>query len=635
MQRRLIGWTGIVAVAGGFLGCAGTDGKVGEEGPQGTAGRPALVRVSEEAPGASCATGGLKIEAGQDANGDGLLDDSEVLTVEYACQGGRGKDGAKGGDGGDASDGALVGIRVSAEPPGGPCVAGGKKIEVGADADGDGLPDDGAETSYVCDGAVGANGAGRVSTMAQLTDEPAGAHCAAGGKRVEYGLDANEDGVLSGAEVAGVTFVCDGSDGAHGAQGLVVSSIEPPSANCQAGGTRLDFGLDVDADGVLDGDEILETRFVCDGVDGADAKRSLVYVSVEAPGPHCAAGGQRIETGVDADGDQSLDSAEIAMTQYLCDGEDGVDGTAGADARLTLVEVGTEPAGANCAAGGYKIVTGVDTDGDLTLSAGEIRQTEYVCNGIDGAAGADGADARVALVHVSAEPPGPNCAAGGSKVESGLDHDGDGILAGAEIDDVDYVCNGEDGADGNDGSDGVRALVVVTAEPPGAHCAAGGQKIEAGADLDGDLVLDLPAELQSTRYVCNGEDGNDGANGSDGSDGKLMLVSVTAEPAGANCVAGGQKIEYGADDDGDANLDVTEVQGTRYVCNGQNGADAADGDDGSDALVVRVVVTSLAAGPICPTGGRVIEVGLDDDRSGALDPGEVDSTSYVCNGTGN
>jgi hypothetical protein len=80
-----------------------------------------------------------------------------------------------------------------------------------------------------------------------------------------------------------------------------------------------------------------------------------------------------------------------------------------------------------------------------------------------------------------------------------------------------------------------------------------------------------------TTYACNGTNGKDGSNGSNGTNGFNSLTKTTSEPAGANCANGGQKIETGLDDgDGggtanDGILQSGEVDSTSYVCNGANG----------------------------------------------------------------
>lgn len=271
-----------------------------------------------------------------------------------------------------------------------------------------------------------------------------------------------------------------------------------------------------------------------------------------------------------------------------------------------LLEVTAEAPGANCADGGVRIQDGVDADCSGTLEAGEATSTSHVCNGAEG---------NNALVVVNSEGPGANCTDGGQRIDVGVDDDGNGALAAGEIDATEYVCNGADGANGTNGN---NSLVAVTAESPGANCVAGGQQIAVGVDDDGNATLEA-GEVDATVFVCNGVDGSNGT-------GNNSLVEVTVEPAGANCSAGGQKIEAGVDENGDGMLDPEEVDATVFVCNGGAGV---DGGDGSPALIN---VTGEPAGANCANGGTRIETGVDDDGSGALDAAEVDTTAYVCNG---
>ena len=44
-----------------------------------------LTRTAAEPSGSNCATGGTRIDAGRDLNGDGILADSEVERTAYAC----------------------------------------------------------------------------------------------------------------------------------------------------------------------------------------------------------------------------------------------------------------------------------------------------------------------------------------------------------------------------------------------------------------------------------------------------------------------------------------------------------------------------------------------------------------------
>jgi hypothetical protein len=51
------------------------------------------------------------------------------------------------------------------------------------------------------------------------------------------------------------------------------------------------------------------------------------------------------------------------------------------DGKNSLIDQIAEPAGVNCAAGGYKIITGLDENRNNELDSNEIQKTEYVCNG--------------------------------------------------------------------------------------------------------------------------------------------------------------------------------------------------------------------------------------------------------------
>ena len=50
-------------------------------------GPPTLVRVDSEPPGVNCPSGGVVIRTGIDKNGDGFLDDAEVTSSQYVCNG--------------------------------------------------------------------------------------------------------------------------------------------------------------------------------------------------------------------------------------------------------------------------------------------------------------------------------------------------------------------------------------------------------------------------------------------------------------------------------------------------------------------------------------------------------------------
>jgi len=120
-----------------------------------------------------------------------------------------------------------------------------------------------------------------------------------------------------------------------------------------------------------------------------------------------------------------------------CEGPTGPAG-AGSDGTNALTNTSSEPAGANCANGGTKVEVGLDENSNGTLDADEITGTSYVCNG----------NGTNSLVRTSTEDPGSNCPAGGTKIESGLDTNNNGILDDGEVvaTATTYVCNSGSGA---------------------------------------------------------------------------------------------------------------------------------------------------------------------------------------------
>ena len=139
-------------------------------------------------------------------------------------------------------------------------------------------------------------------------------------------------------------------------------------------------------------------------------------------------------------------------------GTNGSNGTNGVDGKNTLAKTTTETAGANCTTGGVKIEYGLDANNNGTLDASEINAslTKYVCNGAVGATGATGAQGVAgvngtngtnglnALIKTTTEPAGTNCTNGGTKIETGLDANANGVLDASEVNanQTQYVCNG-------------------------------------------------------------------------------------------------------------------------------------------------------------------------------------------------
>ena len=110
---------------------------------------------------------------------------------------------------------------------------------------------------------------------------------------------------------------------------------------CANGGVVVAFGLDTNANGTLESDEIQRSEAICNGNDGTP-------------------------------GQDGSDGAP---------GRDGTDGRNASDGPLNLVDFRDEPAGANCELGGIAIIRGVDSNQNGRLDESEIAETAYVCSG--------------------------------------------------------------------------------------------------------------------------------------------------------------------------------------------------------------------------------------------------------------
>jgi hypothetical protein len=111
-----------VTGAGGATGATGATGAAGASGATGATGAPGgantLIRLDPEPPGPNCPNGGTAVKAGVDTNRDGILEDAEVMTTAYVCNGGGSSAELNGAISGSAvrfGDADLAGITVSVD----------------------------------------------------------------------------------------------------------------------------------------------------------------------------------------------------------------------------------------------------------------------------------------------------------------------------------------------------------------------------------------------------------------------------------------------------------------------------------------------------------------------------------------
>jgi len=597
------------------------------------------ISISNTAPSTICSNGGITIMAGITAKGSPVLSLSQVTSTQFVCSGANGV---------NAKNDLLS---VASEPAGINCINGGGRVSVGLDQNGNGVLDQSEVTSfnYICNGIndpsktngltgpSGANGANGLTTLSKSIAEVSGLNCPNGGIKITSGLDVNVNLVLDTNEVVSTTYVCNGSNGnngntatnglnglngLNGINTLLVVASEASGGNCLFGGTKTTAGLDSNSDGILESSEINSTAYVCNGFNGTQGTNGLntLALSVSEPvGTHCTNGGIKLTQGPDSNGNSVLDPIEVTSTSYICNGTngfngsngmDGANGTNGANGLNTLVNMSVEPNGSNCGNGGSKTLSGLDINKNGLLDISEINSTTYVCNGINAINGAK------SLIALSVEPAGAKCANGGSKATSGLDINMNGLLDVSEVTTETYVCNG---------INGLNTLVSLVSEPVSSNCAFGGVKTNTGLDTNSNGILE-PLEVTSTIYVCNGITGAGGSNGFND------LVATVAEFAGVNCTFGGAKSTSGLDANRNAVLDPSEVTTTSYVCNGSNGLNGANGNNGTNGLSTLLNLSVEPSGLNCNFGGSKATSGLDLNSNNILESTEITSTTYICAG---
>jgi hypothetical protein len=98
---------------------------------------------------------------------------------------------------------------------------------------------------------------------------------------VPYALYANSAGNSQGAQ---------GPAGQDGKNTLVITTTEPAGANCPNGGAKIEVGLDINSNGILDNNEInvAQTKYVCNGAQGVTGPQGPAGTSSSSIGSNAA-----------------------------------------------------------------------------------------------------------------------------------------------------------------------------------------------------------------------------------------------------------------------------------------------------------------------------------------------------------
>ncbi|MCP3165400.1 DUF7151 family protein [Myxococcus qinghaiensis] len=203
--------------------------------------------------------------------------------------------------------------------------------------------------------------------LSRTVTEPPGERCPLGGQVVFVGMDTNTNDVLDDDEVTSTQVHCHTSTRPTV---LVIVEPVPFGTRCLGGGQVTRAGRDSNGNGTLEAEEVDREVYSCWSVTDAP-----VLSRVRVPSPPLVACPEPtthilVDAGPDENGDKNLDDGEVRTTLNLC-----------AQEPLLLVELDWEPPGERCAAGGTRLLAGMDRNADRQLDAPEVLASNALCRG--------------------------------------------------------------------------------------------------------------------------------------------------------------------------------------------------------------------------------------------------------------
>lgn len=413
-------------------------------------------------------------------------------------------------------------------------------------------------------------GADNYSVLSEIEDLTAGHPiCAAGGYKINYFKDVNNDSVLSNEEknvTLNFKYVCNGlnggGSGGTGVDGknllMQTTVLNVGNATCSNGGVDVFVYQDENNNGVLDGNEnsnVLNNYQLCNGANGINYQSNILAEIIPASVSDCPNGGNNVSLYKD-DGDNILNASDTLITNYkTCNGSNGTNGTNGVDGQngangndgsngqdgfSLITEVVTST---NCANGGNVLKIYQDLNRNNVADSGTdlfVNQLE-VCNGLDGTGGTgSGVDGKSVVTSTFALVPDGICTNGGNQVKFWLDLDdsGDQSTGDMQLNEI-LVCNGLNGTNGVDGTNGTNGVdgqngadahqilmatdtnVSNSSSNPYGYCPTGisGTRVKFFRDNNDDNVItynsalpndpvESPDSLLKIFTVCNGQNGS-------------------------------------------------------------------------------------------------------------------------------
>lgn len=133
-----------------------------------------------------------------------------------------------------------------------------------------------------------------VNPLVEIEEIAAGDECQHGGSLIINGVDKDKDGKLSESEILSTQAICKNAPGSGGGGGgasdgsplIQTQTLDAGDENCPHGGQLVIAGLDADEDGNLSGDEIKSTSVFCTEVGACVGVPPLELVSAEIEQDH-------------------------------------------------------------------------------------------------------------------------------------------------------------------------------------------------------------------------------------------------------------------------------------------------------------------------------------------------------------
>ena len=483
-------------------------------------------------------------------------------------------------------------------------------------------------------GTNGINGTNGFNTLVATTTVTAGAQCPTGGIKLEYGLDINNNGLLDASEITSslTKYVCNGAVGATGPQGPAgaqgiqgLTGATGPIGLTGATGPTGPIGL-TGATGPQGPIGLTGST----GPQGAQGIQGLTG----ATGPQGPIGltGAIGPQGVQGiQGQTGLTGATgqqgpIGSTGPI--GPQGIQGTAGINGTAVLNGT-TAPSSAIGENGDFYINTTTNTlYGPKTGGSWPAGTSLVGPQGVPGIQGLTGA----------AGPQGAQGIQGSTGLTGSTGPTG---LTGATGPQGPIGLTGAIGSQGNQGIQGVAgtngtAILNGTTVP------------STAIGLNGDFYINTATNtLYGPKAIGNWPSGTSligptGATGPQGLQGIQGLTGATGQQGpigltGATGTTGPQGLIGLTGPTGATGpqgpIGLTGLQGLIGLT-GATGAQGPAGTNGTNGLNALIKTTIEPAGANCTNGGTKIETGLDGNSNGILDNSEVNSaqTQYVCNG---